>query len=187
MKPLTYSISVPVALTITVVVGSNRVRGWSEACADDEIYDNGKGIYRHAQGDEEEAACEAADAYVGSAFAALHAQPELLAALRALVANTFWTDDNDLTREEFDAMHANASAALAERIKEEHEEHIEQLDLSGLMADLLNAGSREINWREIAEHRVSDAEWEPLDAEEEDSEDESDEDTDPEGENDGAR
>ena len=54
MKSLTYSIGVPVALTITVVVGSNHVRGWSEACADDEIYDNGKGIYRHAQGDEEE-------------------------------------------------------------------------------------------------------------------------------------
>jgi hypothetical protein len=83
--PLTYSIGVPVALTITVVVGSNHVRGWSEACADDEIYDNGKGIYRHAQGDEEEAACEAADTYVGSAFAALAAQPELLAALRALL------------------------------------------------------------------------------------------------------
>jgi hypothetical protein len=82
---------------------------------------------------------------------------------------------------------ATASGKLADRIKEEHEEHIEQLDLSGLMADLLNAGSREINWREIAERRVSDAEWEPLDADEDDSEDEDDEDTDEEGENNGAR
>jgi hypothetical protein len=111
--PLTYSIGVPVALTITVVVGSNHVRGWSEACADDEIYDNGKGIYRHAQGDEEEAACEAADTYVGSAFAALEAQPKLIAALRACVdqmeqCERMFADDEDFLASLLDAQNALA-------------------------------------------------------------------------------
>ena len=75
---------------------------------------------------------------------------------------------------------ATASAKLADTIKDEHDERIEEAGLSGMLSDLLNAASREINWREIAKHYVDDADWEPVSVEEEDEKDS-------EGGNDGTR
>lgn len=51
-----------------------------------------------------------------------------------------------------------AYQALADEIKEQHEEYIEQnlKEQSGFMADLVNAAISEVNWYEIAEHMIND-------------------------------
>lgn len=64
--------------------------------------------------------------------------------------------DDTFTRKE------NASRALAERMKDAHEEAAEEWmkDQSSFFADILNAGLSAVNWDEIASNYMDDVEAE---------------------------
>lgn len=49
----------------------------------------------------------------------------------------------------------DAASGLADRLKEEHEEALPQVE--GFAADLLGAAMSEVNWYEIAEHLIEAA------------------------------
>jgi hypothetical protein len=82
-------------------------------------------------------------------------------------SSSFWNDvaqtaynneeaDATFTREE------NAALALADSLKEQHEEVIEEAGVpqNGFIADLLNAAMSEVNWHEIATSLLDDVEKE---------------------------
>ena len=50
-----------------------------------------------------------------------------------------------------------ARFALADQLKQHHEDMVEELGVQGVFADLLNAALSEVNWDEIAEHFISKA------------------------------
>ena len=50
-----------------------------------------------------------------------------------------------------------ARFALADALKEWHEERVAELSLQGVFADLLNAALESVAWQEIADHYLEDA------------------------------
>jgi hypothetical protein len=73
------------------------------------------------------------------------------------------------TREE------EAVSALADEIKEQHEESVESCGVTGVLSDLLNAALSEVNWREIARAYLDEVDKAADDADEDDDEDNSEE------------
>lgn len=64
--------------------------------------------------------------------------------------------DDTFTRKE------NASRALSERMKDEHEEALASLNMdNSFFADVLNAGVASVNWDEIAGSYIDDVEEKP--------------------------
>lgn len=49
-----------------------------------------------------------------------------------------------------------ARNSLAERIHDEHEYYVDEIGLTGFMADLMNSSLSRVDWREIAEHYVDE-------------------------------
>lgn len=55
-----------------------------------------------------------------------------------------------------DTQEQAATRDLADALKESHEQEIEEKELTGFYADLMNAALSEVNWHEIAEHYINE-------------------------------
>jgi hypothetical protein len=46
--------------------------------------------------------------------------------------------------------------AIADELKDQHEQMVEEASLQGVLSDLLNAALSEVNWKEVAENLLSE-------------------------------
>jgi hypothetical protein len=73
-------------------------------------------------------------------------------------SNEYWRERAqelfDATDEDSDSRKDDAAADLANEIQAQHDEAMPEV--SGCFADLLGAAMSEVDWREIAEHLLSD-------------------------------
>ncbi len=74
----------------------------------------------------------------------------------------YYQDVAKQCREDENGNMDDATSALAERMKDDHEERAEEWmsDQASMFADILNAGLRCINWHEIARHYIEELETE---------------------------
>jgi hypothetical protein len=82
-----------------------------------------------------------------------------------------WREDaqtllNEASEDADDEAEARETAVqqLAERLEADMDERIDEMQLTGLASDLLNAAASEIYWREIARHRIDDADYNPAES-----------------------
>lgn len=68
----------------------------------------------------------------------------------------YWEERARECLEYADCSKDNAASSLADEMEAEFDECCEAVGMAGLLADLLNAAGREINWREIADHYMVD-------------------------------
>jgi hypothetical protein len=50
----------------------------------------------------------------------------------------------------------NVVHMLADMVKDTYEEHVSELNLSGVFADLMNGALSEVNWKEVAENILAE-------------------------------